>query len=323
MMNEEDLKKILNNPNISDEQKTTIIEALKSNNGNSKKTIGDVNKSDNSNAFVKNEINKSNVHVTRPKLDNTYLFKKIPCSNDIFKIYYLASKNTILSKNSNLLGAFLIKWINEGKILYKYKSKTLFKKECHIIELDKNLRFEETYENEIYSIIRRAAKDNILTDKEFRDFCVKKQFEIQNLLDEICDQEEKKLVEKKLINKKVDVIKEKMQDDKNLLNTEGITITTTNIDISFTKELEDDIRDIFGYKNYIKSLINTQTTLSTDNYVITELLGITNFVSLSFNELFPNFYFRHLQFLHQIRTSFPHPETMKEKIINISKMEMK
>lgn len=321
-MGNDQLDKIMNNPNISFEQKQAIIDAIK-NNKNTNTTMKSVYKTDD-NSKIETFETKNIVRVNRPDLDNQFIYKNIPCEGNIFKVFYLANSTTLLNKNSNLLGAFIIKWINEQKIFYKYQKGSLFKKDCHIIELNKSLRFDDPYENEIYSFIRRAAKDNILTDKEFKVFCEKKKFELQHLIDEINAEQEKHLEENNLLTKKVNTQEKKIQDEANPLNVEGITLTSTHTDITYNKKIEKDIKEIVGFKNYIKSLhTDTKTDLPNDYYVFSELLGISNFIAHKFNEVYPEFYFRHYQFLSKLRTDFTGGSTVKDKFAELSKMQIK
>jgi hypothetical protein len=47
---------------------------------------------------------------------------------DLLKIYFIAYKNRLLNKNSIILGAYILKWINEGFISYTLKKGNLFKR---------------------------------------------------------------------------------------------------------------------------------------------------------------------------------------------------
>lgn len=325
MNDNKELQTILENANISDEQKEAIMSAINAKN-TQKNDVSKKHSNDTINssftAMQTNNITK----IDRPTIEENYIYKSIPCKFDLFKIFYLADSNMILNKNSNLLGAFLLKWINEGKIKYTYVKGNMFKKASYVIEINPDLKFSNEFENEIFKFIKRACDgDNILTANEFRKFAEKRQFEIQNLLDEICDFQEKKLVDSGLLKINVDTSEERIEDTKNPLNTEGITIKNTKTTLFNSKELNTDIKNILGFKAYIKS-INTveDLVLPSDYYVVTELLGISNFIAHKFNEVYPEFYFRHLQFLHHIRSSIPqNGNNAFNKMIEFGKMQIK
>lgn len=322
------LKAVLESSNISDEQKQAIMDAIK--NDEAKKTsVKTTTRAKVINGKVESfgTINKTNniTKIDRPTVESTYMYKNIPCKFDLFKIFYLADTNMLLNKNSNLLGAFMIKWINEGKLKYKFVKGGMFRKDAYVVEINPDLRFENEYENEIFKFIKRACDgDNELTAAEFRKFAEKKQFEVQNLLDEICDFEEKKLVEAGLLKIDVDTTEQKIDDTNNPLNTEGITITNTKTTQSNSKELINDIKNIIGFKTYMKSVHDDTTLeLSNDFFVVTELLGISNFVAHKFNKVYPEFYFRHLQFLHHIRSSAPEVTSAFKRMMEVGKMQIK
>lgn len=317
-MNNDDLSKILENSNITEEQKQAMLAIL--NNKKEPKKVEVKNNDNLSTSTQKENLTK----IDRPIVDKDYIYKEIPCKKDLFKILYLADSNMILSKNSNMLGAFLIKWLNEGKIKYRFIKGNFFRPDNYVIELDPKLKFENEFEKEIYDFIKRAADgDNILTNAEFKRFCEKRKMEVQNLLDQICDDEERKAIEKKELKKEVKTYQEVTDDLNNPLNTNGIVKTIVNTTITNSKELNEDIKNIMGFKHYIKSLYkNKDVKLSNDYYVVCELLGITNYVADNFNEMYPEFYFRHLQYLHHLRSSFK-PETAINKAIEIGNMQMK
>ncbi|NCC71507.1 hypothetical protein EOM09_08095 [bacterium] len=241
---------------------------------------------------------------------------------DLLKIYFIAYKNRLLNKNSNILGAYILKWINEGFISYAFKKGNLFKKSQYVIKLSSKIEFENDYEKEFYSFVKHAAFDNELTYKEFKCYTERKHFHLKNLLDEIFEKQEKQLIELGHLDKNTNT---KTQVKNNSFNeNDQITVTTVETSFKYNEDLIKDINDIIAFKNYIKSLnLKQDIKLSKEQLIVCELLGITNYIQSYFSTVYPEFYFRYYQYLFEIRSSSIRPETGLQKFIKLSKMEMK
>ena len=307
-MNNDELAKILKNSNISDEQKKAMFDIL-----NEKKVEVKKPKKEES----KKEIVKSEnlTKIDRPIVDQDYIYDKIPCNGDLFRIFYLANSNLLFNNNSNILGAFLIRWLNIGCAKYALQKGKFLKADEYVIKLNPKLKFAEPYEQEIYKIIKKACDgDNTLTSEEFRRYSEKRGLEIQSLLDEICEVEEKKIIESKLMKKEVKTYQETSVDNNNPLNTNGTIKTYVSTTIINSEKLNEEIKNIIGFKHYIKSLNKDDSVkLPKEYYEICELLGITNYISRRFNKDYPEFYFRHLQYLYHIRSNFYAPTSAMKK----------
>lgn len=121
-------------------------------------------------------------------------FRDIPCNKDIYKAYWISKTYKINKKDTDLLGAVLLKWINEGKIeIKKDVNEGIFKKEKSSIILKQNLEFELYFEKELYNMLYEASLDGVLEAKEFKIWSNDHYTEIYNWFSKILDFETEKL----------------------------------------------------------------------------------------------------------------------------------
>lgn len=321
----ENMKSLLSESNFSEEQKKEMLSMLSKQ--ETERALNKIQEQKNmptpsSNEDIHNTQNINKLIIENYNIDTFKISCEIPCDMDLFKIYFIAYKNRILNKNSNMLGAFILKWMNEDLVTYSLNKGALFKKSEYVIKLKSNVDFDNEYEKEIYSFIKRAAEDKELTFKEFKTFTEKRHIELQNLIDEIFEIEENKLIETGEVTKSTST---KTHLKNNSFNTEhAIKVNTIETKIKYSDKLLEDINDIIGFKNYIKSLHNNSNiNLTKEQLIICELLGITNYIQGYFSTIYPEFYFRYYQYLYEIRISYPKPESGLERIINMGKLQMK
>lgn len=134
-----------------------------------------------------------------PKEVNYY--RDIPCNKDLYRAYWISKTYKLNKRDTDLLGAVLLKWIKEGKIeIKKDVSDGLFKKEKSSIILKQNLNFDLSFEKELYDMIFEASLDGILEAKEFQKWSTKNYEQLYNWFAKVLDFETEKLAnEQKLI----------------------------------------------------------------------------------------------------------------------------
>ena len=119
-----------------------------------------------------NQKYKLNFGSEGKKINDVPNFRDIPCNKDIFRAYYLAYNFNLMRKQTDLLGAVLLKWTKEKKITIDKKEKSgLFSKEETSIILPTNLEFNNSFEKSLYDMLYEASKDGILQSKEFEKWC--------------------------------------------------------------------------------------------------------------------------------------------------------
>ena len=94
------------------------------------------------------------------------MFRDIPCNKDIFYGNILLKLNKFKYNKFNIMGAVILKWVKENRIIFKNKEIGIFNKETTIIELNNQLLFDNPIERRMYEMLNIASKDGILETKE-------------------------------------------------------------------------------------------------------------------------------------------------------------
>lgn len=227
---------------------------------------------------------------TKHAVKNAPYFRDIPCNGDLYLAYYVANKYRLSKRNTDLLGAIILKWLRDGLIkIEKQESGAIIKKENSVIVLNNTYSYTpnkqpSAYEQDIiiqerklYNMIYEASKDGILENKEFEKWCSKHYEKILNWFDKILD-----IVEKSLIANGV-IISEQTK-------TLGIFTTTK---LTATPELSNKAVELSGLKKYLNdyTLIADRESIEValfENYLIyAQILGIADKVAKEFRELYP------------------------------------
>ncbi|MBE6149295.1 MAG: DUF2207 domain-containing protein [Firmicutes bacterium] len=233
-----------------------------------------------------------NSTVTREKINpkdmvsDANYFRDLPCDNDLFIIYHLASMHGLLEQESDLIGAFILKWYNENKINIITK-KGLFRKKLLLQFNDCDIL--DSLEKQLYNHIRNISIDNVI-DKDIYTWVRKNRFEFNRLLQNIKIDSQIRLKNKGLIlleqNPGNTVVKENDTTYKRVLNSGKATILP---------KYKEYLNELVGFIKYIKdfSLLNEKgikdVKLWDDYLVISELLGIAGNVSKDMDYVLPKF----------------------------------
>lgn len=131
------------------------------------------------------------------------MFRDIPCNKDIYRAYWIAHNYGLMKKQTDLLGAILLKWLKDKKVTIKSETVGgLFKKEETVIIFESNSEFENDLEQQLFEYMYQASKDGILESKEFERWCNTNYSKILKWFDKVLDFENEKLKEEgKLVEK--------------------------------------------------------------------------------------------------------------------------
>lgn len=191
-------------------------------------------------------------------------------TKDIYKVYLYSTIYNFNNKKTDLLGAILLKWLYENKItLEKSESKVLKKEEVTII-LNENAEFDLELESQLYSMLKKAAKDERLESKEFEKWCKNNYGKILSWFDKALDYATEKLIEE------------------NKLEKNGNSVITTD-------RFEEDAVKIKGVKNFLEefSRIDDKEAIEVklwDYYLMyAQIFGIANKVIKQFKKLYPDY----------------------------------
>ena len=207
--------------------------------------------------------------------DITY-FRDVPCKKDIFRAYYIGYQYNIIEKETDILGAIILKWIKDGIIKIEEKQKgIIFKKENIVIVLkETNIDvFTEAKEKELFEILYTASKDGYLENNEFEEWCEKSYSKILSWFDEIIYEEEKKLSSEGILKKKEKVHKRKLYEA--------------------THELKQEAVELAGLKKFlndytlIKEREAIEVKLFEEYLIFAQIIGIAEKVAKQFNDIYP------------------------------------
>lgn len=186
---------------------------------------------------------------------------------------------------SDVISAFIIKWISEDKLQYRVEEKTRFfgnkKDELHlVINKDKlNEPLKEEVEYELWRIVIQASgADLILNQKEFNRYITRNISEFNSWEDAIMNNSNKFLSRNKLLEMK-----------------EVRKLFFKTVDIKTTPKGEEVIDQVAGFRKYLKefSLLNERdvsfATIWGEFMVWAAYLGIAEEVYEQFKIVYPNF----------------------------------
>ena len=205
---------------------------------------------------------------------NVPFFRDIPCNKDIYYANALIELNNFGYKESNILGAIILKWVRENKIGFKNEQKGIFNKETSVIDLTMDPTFDDELEKKLFDIMYEASVDGYLEARELEKWSRKNYSRFLNLFSRIKDKEINRLKSENHIYKRTDsheCKKKNVMDD---------TI------------YEDSIK-LYGLKKFLQefSSIDTKEVLEVhlwDEYLMfAYLFGIADKVAKQLKNMYP------------------------------------
>ena len=198
-------------------------------------------------------------------------FRDIPCNKDLYKAYWISKTYKINKKDTDLLGAVLLKWLKEGKIEIKKEIKEgIFKKEKSSIVLKQNLEFELYFEQELYNMIYEASIDGVLEAKEFKRWASDNYTVIYDWFKKVLDFETEKLE----LEGKLTKLSHNKYETTELLLQEAI-------ELKGLKKFLEDFSRIYE-KNPI------EVKLWQEYLIFAQIFGIAEKVAKDFKDIYPD-----------------------------------
>lgn len=204
---------------------------------------------------------------------NTPYFRDIPCNKDIYYADALIKLNKFDYRETNILGAIILKWVKEDKVKFSSKEKIFNKKENAIV-LPSASKFDNELEQKLFDMMYKASKDGILENKELERWARNNYTKFFKLFEEINDQEIDKLKDEGLIYKRKD---RKECKKKNVMDD---------------KLYEESVK-LYGLKKFLEdfSKIDTKEVIEVklwDEYLMfAYLFGIADKVAKQLKNLYP------------------------------------
>ena len=209
---------------------------------------------------------------------DTPMFRDLPCNKNIFRAYWVAANYNLMKKQTDFLGAVLLKWLKQGAISVKKIQTGILKKEQNSIIFNADFKFDDELENELYQMMVEASKDNILEDNEFEKWCKNNYNKILKWFKKVVDAETLKLVAdgKITVNTKVNL---------------GIFKSDTYV---VNPEMLDEAKKMKGLKEFLLefSLIDKKEAIEVhlwEEYLMyAQIFGIADKVAAQFKKLYPD-----------------------------------
>ena len=219
-------------------------------------------------------------------VQDDYYYDKAPCDGDLFAIYFIADTFNLLEDKSDLLGALLLTWLKNDKVKMTQK-KTLFGKLINVLHFSDYTGFESILESEAYELLSSASKNYELSKKDFDKWANKNKQEINIFFSRVLAHEKERYIGEGLISCK----------DPNV----QATGTTKNEELIFGNQLIESAKQILGFSRYMKNYVQICNSNPDTKWIdaetwrsyllVAEVLGVTEAVRKTFNEIYKNFDF--------------------------------
>lgn len=200
---------------------------------------------------------------------NVPMFRDIPCNKDIYYANALIMLNNFDYKESNILGAIMLKWVKTDKIRFRNEKVGIFNKETSVIDLSMNPTFDYDLETKLFNMMYEASKDGILEAKELERWCKRNYSKFLNVFDNIVGDQITSLRDSGYIS--------------NVTSSRGI----------LGDKIYDDSVKLYGLKKYLLefSKIDTKEVMEVklwDEYLMfAYLFGIADKVAKQLKDLYP------------------------------------
>ena len=230
---------------------------------------------------------------------DTPMFRDIPCNKDIYFAYWIAKNYNLMKKQTDFLGAVLLKWLKDKKI--RVESNTvgrIFKKEeTTIVFNNPDMEFDNELETKLYKYMYDASRDGILESREFEKWCSNNYSKILNWFDKVLDYENERLTNIGLL----------VPYEKTTLKIFKSTIYKVD------DKLHDEAVKMKGLYNFFNEFENMtdkeaiEVNFWQEYLMFAQILGLAKKVAKQFKELYPDmvadYTYDSIIFIHTISRS--------------------
>ena len=202
------------------------------------------------------------------------MFRDIPCNKDIYYANALIDLNNFDYKETNIMGAIILKWIRTDKISFRNEKTGIFNKDTSVIDLTKNPTFDKSIEKELFDIMYKASGDGLLEPKEFEKWAKKHYEKFFGIFTRIKNEEIDKL------------------------ESDGHIYKRINKDECKKKHVMDDMiyhdsQELYGLKKFLKEFSDMknkepiEVKLWDEYLMFAYLFGMADKVAKQFKNLYP------------------------------------
>lgn len=207
------------------------------------------------------------------------LFRELPCGKDLYRAYWLAYNYGLMKKQTDFLGAILLKWVKQGKITIESKTVGgIFKKEDTTLLFKESIDLDTELEKNLYQYMYEASKDGILESKEFERWCKNHYTKILAWFDKVLDD-----ANDKLINEGKLVAKEKVT-----MKIFKSTIYEVNPSMYDEAIKMKGLKQFFNEFENMKDKEAIEVNLWEEYLMYAQLFGVADKVAKQFKEIYPD-----------------------------------
>ena len=205
------------------------------------------------------------------------MFRDIPCNKDIFRAYWVAYNYNLMKKQTDFLGAILLKWLKQKHIEIKSNEKGIFKKEETSIVFVNGNGFDTPLETTLYDYMYKASHDGILESREFEKWCKNNYKKILDWFGKVLDYESRELMQEGMLTK----------------TTKKVLFFDTTI-YEVNPRMMDEAIKMKGLKeffNYFKNMDDKEAieVMLWEEYLMyAQLFGVADEVAKQFKKLYPD-----------------------------------
>lgn len=205
------------------------------------------------------------------------MFRDIPCNKNIMRAYWVAYNYGLMKKQTDLLGAVLLKWLKQRHIEIKNQTKgKFFKKEETSIVFNSSTSFDTDLEKTLYDYMYKASKDGILESKEFETWCKNNYKKILDWFGKVLDYESEQLMKQGMLTKTTKKVL--------LFNTTVYSVNPSMMDEAIKMK---GLKEFFKYFENIEDKEAIEVMLWEEYLMYAQIFGVADKVAKQFKKLYP------------------------------------
>lgn len=245
-------------------------------------------------------------NLTIDKVQDIKYYDSVPCNGDLYKISFLAGYFQITKNRSNLIGAYLLKWVYEGSVRVNTENGRPY------FKLLTGQRFERKLDSDLYDMLVKASSHNILEGSKLTRYANEHYLRVITWFNM--------------------GFNESISEEYAKGNIKKVS-QLGNVKVVLNEKLVNEANKIQGLKRYLLNFnqVPRQTELTEEGYkyilVVAELLGIGHDVAKEILRKNPdNIMAKQLLEVEQARSIFknvyetaltPYKQTVKSKNLNL------
>lgn len=216
----------------------------------------------------------------KEKMKNVLPFRDIPFKDQYQYANFLSQEYGLINTNTNILGAYFLKWIKNNNMTVTTEEKGLFKNKHTKFIINKESASSITNPDELalWNIVNNAAVDNILDDDEFKKYCKNNYTQLLNWFNSTYD----------------NIYNQLKNNSQYITSTEEKKLFGKTTKYTATTKLNEDAKKMAGLKVFFKEFtsLNEKEPIEVKQWreylIYAQILGIADKVAKDFNKFYPN-----------------------------------